>query len=83
MILSLAVISILFCVAIAVIGVNPLGDLVITGSPTATAMNATVWNTYSSIGDLLWVVFALIIALALTGLIYYSFKTLTLEQKGD
>lgn len=82
MLLSLLIIGISFVILVALIGISPIGSIGIGGKgTTGYALNATVWDTYSSLGNTLWFIFALIIIIALCGLFYVSFKWIELENK--
>lgn len=75
MILSLLIVGVCFVVAVAFIGISPIGEMVIGGEGTTSyAMNATVWNAYSTLGSSLWFGFALIIGIGICLLLYISFK---------
>jgi len=82
MLLSLLTVGISFAILIALVGVSPIGSIGIGGEgTTGYALNATMWNTYSSLGNTLWLVLAVIILVSLCLLFYMSFKWMAVEDE--
>ena len=81
MLLSLLTVGISFAVLVALVGVSPIGSIGIGGEgTTGYALNATMWDTYSSLGNTLWFILAVILFTGLCLLFFVCWNWIAVED---